>query len=857
MQIKSSGQSFFSKGILGLLGIIVIALIVLIWSFQNKGNSAKTGLKNRILESITGSTISEEMKDGIDLVLSQKQYDKILEKRKNALALGILLTSDEDLVKGTVKFNGKDYEVKARLKGDWTDHLVGDKWSFRIKLEGEETIMGMRKFSLQHPKTRNYAGEWLFHQVLQGYDILNLNYQFIPFRLTVGTQTKDMGVYAIEESFVKQLFERQKRRAGLIIKIDESLMWEERAALFEGGVKPEDLGFIDHTGYADLNIVPFSEKQILRDEILKEQFFVARDLLRAYVLGEKKAHEVFDLEKLVTYNVICDLFGAHHAMIPHNWRLYYNPITSRLEPIGFDANGLEKFYYLSPFQWGNKDLEFLKAYAQKVEQLTTEKWHEDWKNYPGLKERISILKADSLNFVWNDKVFDHNFSVLKSQVLPKRSLNVFLEKMSATELVLSVENFGQMPIQLRNLQHKNGRSIGQLSKDEIILPKERKMITYRLDNNFEKLFVNKKKKKSQFTLASDIKKISLAWTVYGSSIERNVLINPWKEQETDITNSLAARRAPKKLPDLPFLIIDEENKTITCKTGRWELTKWLQIPPGYTFKMGPGCHINFQNFNSQLISYSPVEFIGTKENPVSITSNTGKGAGVFVIGAADTSIVRHCLFDNLGVPRVPYWGLSGAVNFYEAPVQISETTFKNNRSEDALNIIKTNFTMDNVAFNNTQSDAFDGDFVEGSISNSSFNDLGNDAIDISGSSIHVKKVIILNASDKGLSAGENSKIIGEDILVQKSEVAVASKDLSQIILKQTLLKDNKLGITAFQKKSEFGPCNIEASDIRLENNQLDYLIERGSSLLLNGSLMPVSDNVKERMYGAEFGKSSR
>jgi hypothetical protein len=43
----------------------------------------------------------------------------------------------------------------------------------------------------------------------------------------------------------------------------------------------------------------------------------------------------------------------------------------------------------------------------------------------------------------------------------------------------------------------------------------------------------------------------------------------------------------------------------------------------------------------------------------------------------------------------------------------------------------------------------------------------------------------------------------------------------------------------------------------LENNELDYLIERNSSLKLNGKFVPVSDGVKERMYGAEFGKSSK
>ena len=31
------------------------------------------------------------------------------------------------------------------MKGDWIDHLIGDKWSFRIKLKGDKTIHALYK----------------------------------------------------------------------------------------------------------------------------------------------------------------------------------------------------------------------------------------------------------------------------------------------------------------------------------------------------------------------------------------------------------------------------------------------------------------------------------------------------------------------------------------------------------------------------------------------------------------------------------------------------------------------------------------------------------------------------------------
>jgi hypothetical protein len=164
--------------------------------------------------------------------------------------------------------------------------------------------------------------------------------------------------------------------------------------------------------------------------------------------------------------------------------------------------------------------------------------------------------------------------------------------------------------------------------------------------------------------------------------------------------------------------------------------------------------------------------------------------------------------------------------------------------------------MNNVVFSETQSDAFDGDFVEGIIQNCTFMDLGNDGIDVSGSDIIVKNVKIIRASDKGLSGGEDSQITVQNIEIVDSEVAIAGKDKSEMTLENVFLRNNKLGFTAFQKKSEFGSSNIIAIGVKMEANVEDFLIEINSSLKLNGEFVPTTTGVIERMYGAEFGKAS-
>ena len=105
-----------------------------------------------------------------------------------------------------------------RLKGDWTDHLFGDKWSFRIKVKGDNTLFGMKQFSIHHPRARNFIYEWLYHQALKREGVLSLRYDFIEVTLN----GKNLGVYALEEHFEKRLIEHNQYREGPIIKFTAS-----------------------------------------------------------------------------------------------------------------------------------------------------------------------------------------------------------------------------------------------------------------------------------------------------------------------------------------------------------------------------------------------------------------------------------------------------------------------------------------------------------------------------------------------------------------------------------------------------------------------------------------------------------
>lgn len=797
----------------------------------------------------------------LTIELDEKKFQKFQKKRDQALKDGILITEEDDQVRASLHYNQESYPIDIRLKGDWTDHLVGDKWSFRVHLDSEDAIMGMQKFSLHHPKTRNYVGEWLFHQILADQGLVSLRYNFVQLFMSVNTptgkKTKNLGVYALEEFFAKQLIEHNERRAGVLLKIDESLIWKNRVAMRKEDPAGNYIFLSGIVNYQDLAILPFSKKAIRKDSTLFNQFLKAKTLLQGYVKDSLSFSDVFDVPLMAKYNAVCNLLGTSHAMINHNLRFYYNPITARLEPVGFDANGIHKQIYATYFDRSRKNMEYMTAYTEAMQSLLTDEYFEKIINWPQLEEKIELMKIAFPAYKWDGAtMINFNRQLLKSTVDPISSLTVFFNDYDGKNLTLTLENYGELPLIIEELTDENNRRLNYSDSEIFISKKEQKTISFKLDKNFQRLFVNKKKKKAGFSVLNDLEKVKVNYRILGNDNVKKQAILPWSN-EAPSKAAIDLFRRPGNVEAFPFLEINELEKTITCKPGDWKVDRTLIIPKGYVLRMYAGSTINLSESFAKIISFSPVRLIGTPKRPVRIVAKQKKGRGILVMNAADTSVIKYCEFDKLANPMDINWAISGAVNFYNAPVHISHTSFTNNRSEDALNIINTSFTMDDVLFSNTQSDAFDGDFVNGTIRNALFANLGNDAIDVSGSQIHLEDIIIKQAGDKGLSAGEKSSMTGKNIKIFASEIAVASKDNSKLTVSDLWLDGNELCFTAFQKKPEFGPATLDITNAVLKNNTLDHLIENYSSLHLDGKKMPTVDRVKNQMYGVIYGKSSK
>lgn len=601
----------------------------------------------------------------------------------------------------------------------------------------------------------------------------------------------------------------------------------------------------------------FWKKFNVRDiTLLEELEFVGdksdavKEIFSNYIKGEE-FNTVFNSEKLAYYNALKPVFVEDCSR--RESYFLFNPETSVLEPYHTISNCPKEkvFAYLKPSKI--EDENYLQSYILALEDVSQIELFETLiKDNLPFKNEVALINDYDPSHVFDFDILRANQRVISKSLNPSSALKSELISMTKTKMTLSVFNTSNYTIDILELNHNNNKTITSLSPSVQVRSNQKDTITIDLPRSFENLFVSKKKKIIGFVLPKHIYELFIKYRFTGLDITHSSSIIPYQKND-GVEDDLF--RTEAYINNHRYIVIDKEQKEITFSKDSVVISAPLVIPRNYTFKLNPGVIINIIN-GGKIISHSPLSFIGTAEKPIKIYSSDKKGQGLLVLSEQKKSILKHVVFDHLRNPTHGGWGVTGAVTFYESPVDLRFVAVKNNACEDALNIVRAKFTMDQVSISNTQSDGFDGDYVQGTISNCQFDNLGNDAIDVSGSDLIIRNVTISNARDKGLSAGENSKMNIDTVEISNSEIAIAGKDLSIVDAKNLKISDTKLGFTAFQKKPEFGPSKITVNGVLMTNIETKYLIERSSSMFVDNEKIETTQNVKDRMYGVEFGRSS-
>lgn len=847
-QRSKSGRRVTFLLVLSFITVLIFIAILLVRGFgpdrdyQKLQASLRRAFRagtDQISKMIEPRAISEEIPH-LDISMKKSAYRNILQKREEAIGGPIFITDSSDYVRAFAKVGDEISEVRIRLKGDWISQLkTGKKWSFRIETKGDNCILGMKRFSIHHPKARNYIGEWLFHRALHKAGIIALRYEFINVTLN----NQNLGIYAMEEHFEKRLLEHNRRREGPIIRFNEDLFWKD-ALLFHKASR-ESKGTGSRSFWAS-SIDAFNTSRILGDPALLEQFKTGSNLLESLRFGQLKTSEVFDVDLLANYLALMDLFGGKHASSWINFRFYYNPVTSLLEPVGFDANAGQRIadQRIAGLISESKVLDldeatfhdhfkeilfsdplFFKVYIATLESVSKVSWLDELFNEVNdeMEKNIDILQSEFIDWRFSKDVYYDNAEYIR-MILGStiKGVHAYLcenTEESPEKMVVRVGNLQKLPIEVLGLKSKKGEVFHPFGEENPVLQPRLTHVDY-----VPIVFSTSESAMHSDYLSNDF---YLEYRIIGTDPlkKQRIEVYPWSFQEEDFTRKYLSEKE-QNVGSFDFLVADEDE--ILIKPGTWTLDRTLVIPAGFTVRSGGGTEIRLTN-HASIISFSPLVWIGSEEAPIIISSDS-TGEGLLFLNTEGTMTLNNVIFRNLSAPMRAGSQLTGAVTFYESNVEMYNCQFREARCEDALNIIRSSFRLEHCLVWDAFSDGIDVDFGDGSINECSFSRTGNDGIDISGSNVAISECVVDNAGDKGLSIGEDSDVTASGIVVTNSYLGVGSKDASSVTIDTLTISDCQYGLAAYQKKPEFGPATIMLHNYAIQNTLQEILVDKGSSI---------------------------
>lgn len=413
-----------------------------------------------------------------------------------------------------------------------------------------------------------------------------------------------------------------------------------------------------------------------------------------------------------------------------------------------------------------------------------------------------------------------------------QGITVNLVDYNEDSVTLNIRNVSGSNIQLFNFYEEGKDVYSELSLDAIPSSEfeEDHLVTIQYSNlNFEDDYV-----------------VSYKYEEYDTMLEVNVSLlsnaNPHILEESGIIN-----------PNLGIYkdYFDENNKVLSLIKDQTIIDQVVVIPAGYIVSLTEGQSITLTN-DAFIRSYSPLDFKGTEENPIRISAEGESQSGIAIIQAETPSNIEYTIFDNLTNILHFAYHTTGALNFYESDVNISNSTISNNRSEDGLNVVRSHFDVSKSTFFNTYSDAFDSDFSTGYLTDSHFYNTGNDAFDCSGSNVEIANIDFTEIGDKALSIGEATTIKGTNLSLDTMDLGIAIKDSAHATFDTIIFKDTYLSFIQYNKKPVFGVSTTNITNATFSGDiGLYYLIQEHEHLIIDGEVyVPENLSKSEQIFDA-------
>ncbi|MCK5242051.1 right-handed parallel beta-helix repeat-containing protein [bacterium] len=812
----------------------------------------------------------------LKLYIAPQYMQKLAAKREKALAVEVLITKPGDEVPARLYVNDEPafIPVKVRLKGDTTpDHLGEYPWSLRITPKKGSAVLGMRKFSILKPLCRHGYLESLLLRQMRFNGVLAPEQRFVYFSLN----DLPVNVVILEEHLCKELIESQGRRDSVVMAFDEDNLWRQHIENLKAKKDPKLAEGPMDIGQERSSFKTFQEKIVFKSPFLTTQYREALQLLRGYRYGYLNSSEIFDMYYMAKYHALISLWQCDHSALWRNIRFYYNPITRLFEPFNFDNN----LIFGSKGAWF-VGVSFCDVYSseeyQKTVRAMVERFIEETKSGALIdriagweKELIAQVpeyfkgKNPTFTIPGNIEKFKTRAPYLKDKLGPLRRIpwrgpqvyhfpvikdNV---RFPGFLLVYYIEDGERTYLEFFNTSGRKVKliQIALRTKNfttEVTIPPQFKIISPNIAyEDYIRIDVPPlgKNRNKKYIVSATLNALNANQTFVARRYQ--AAIQKAKYQTLD----------PQFLKSHYSFIQCEQNKC-TIPAGDWNFDDHLVIPVGHTLYLSAGTTLRFAS-GKRLVVRGAIQARGTAQLPILLTAASDFWSGCAVLNARDQhSLLEHVIFEKIREPREDDWMLTGAVTFHESPIQIRNCTFRHIKAEDGLNIVRSQFTLTNTVFDETESDALDIDFGIGKIMQCTFTNIQGDAIDTSGSTVTATHITLRNIFDKGISVGERSVFFGQNISIAQAGTAIASKDQSFVTLRNSNIQEVAGAVyMAYQKKAGFGPSKLKIFNTSAKQYKKLAICQHGSNLWLEGEKQPEQALNVKALYQSERMKKDK
>ena len=756
----------------------------------------------------------------------------------------------------TLVRHGNLDRVKIRKRGDTSVHWMTDKKSFTLKTPKSSLLTGHRRLAFS---VKEVLPLYLSNRLATEFDLL------APWTTVAPVFLNDRfyGIYRVSELVNESFLRRHARMPGNIFRGDTA----ERGEYFKNLPRP-------------LFANPYIWDRVAVDQATEPE---ARETLTAFlsdINGTTFEHhrrlmsrlDRDEIARLIAYLlVVGDLY---HMSGVHNQFWYEDPSTGNLHPVPWDVLLLDFEQEQKLHKRINRCVRTLCRDPFVIDRAAREIWSQlaDDRLFnfaDGLVEQIHTRYEDHFAYDrFRRRVVSDVGTPDEALAILRKNVNLLTQWLtdctfayhsvwhSSTEAILDIESRGRIGGDLQAVELEGTPQTS--APIQIVADRNRNGIR---DDADDVLAGQWKTVASgqRFTLAEPLALLA------GAEARIDGTFNPAPLHYRlfiDGSGSSGIGK-PRILPHLnhrlsgdPAHVVAIAAPAAVSPTSSWHpwqfprprsevhrlagdvrLDKTWIVSPHDTLVIEPGTTVRLEHEVS-ILCHGRLTAIGKPDHPIVFrraAEDRPWGALVLQGAGASKSILKHVEVTGGGRCRIEKVKYKGMVSIHRASdVQVRHCTFSENvESDDALNAVHAQVTVQGCTFSHIHADAIDFDYSSGFIQDCRFKRCGNDAIDLMTSSPSIIANRISEAADKGISIGESSHPFVFNNHITHCMHAIEVKDKSEPFLVNNVINKNRVGIAQIVKNWRYGGGGwAKIAHCAMANNDTNFKSDKRSRMTL-------------------------